>query len=306
MNARAKFKKELRTLLMLLFAVTVSFVSLYVFVIPAEFAPSGIDGISTILYKITGINIGWFKLCINIPLMILALIYLKRRYVIYVIIFTLFDSFGVILLESFHFYTFIPDSLDITQAVGYRLIAAIFAGVALGVSTAVMLKIDCSTGGVDIIGCLVNLKKPNFNIERVVSIICYCVIICSYFVYHDLTSILLSVIQIFVYEWTVSAILRKERYAFEVKIITKEPEKIRDEIIYKHHHSATIVNAKGMYSNDDYYMVITVLNSRNMSEFMNTMKKHPETFIYITDGIRVQGDFHFGDSDKIGKRINAY
>ena len=70
MNLSAKFKKELRSTLMMLFAVTVSYVSLYVFVIPADFAPSGIDGISTILYEITGINIGWFKLCINISYMI--------------------------------------------------------------------------------------------------------------------------------------------------------------------------------------------------------------------------------------------
>lgn len=54
---------------------------------------------------------------------------------------------------------------------GYRLISAIFAGVALGICTAIMLKLGCSTGGIDIVACLVNLKKPNVNIERIISII---------------------------------------------------------------------------------------------------------------------------------------
>lgn len=297
-------KTELGNIALLICAACVSFVSLYVFVIPSNFSPSGIDGISTILFEITGINIGWYKIAFNIPLLILAWIFLKKRYVIYVILFILLDSFGVIILEYIHFYTFVPAGLEQIDAIGYRLIAAIFAGVALGIATALMLKIGCSTGGIDIIACLVNQKKPNLNVERIISIICYCVIACSYFVYWDLTSILLSVIQIFVFEWTVSAILRKQRYALEVKIITKYPEKIRDEILYKHQHSATIVNGRGMYTGEEYYMVITVINSRDIAPFMNSMKQHPDTFVYFSDGVKVQGNFHFGD--KVNERINAY
>lgn len=299
-----KLITELKCVLMMLLAVTISFVSLYVFVIPSNFSPSGVDGISTILYQITGVNIGWFKLAINIPLMVLAWIYLNKRYVLYVIVFTLIDSFGVIILEKIGFYTFIPVGLTAGEAMGYRLIAAIFSGVALGICTGLMLKIGCSTGGIDIIACLVNLKKPNFNIERIISIICYTVILCSYFVFWDLTSILLSIIQIFIFEWTTASILRKDRYAVEVKIITKEPEAIRDEILHKYRHSATVLKATGMYSGETYSMVVTVLNSRNMNEFMTTMKMHPDTFVYFSDGVKVQGDFHFGSN--IGGRIDAY
>lgn len=304
MKHALKFKKEASDIILLVCAAIISFISLYVFVIPSDFSPSGIDGISTILYEITGINIGWFKILINIPLTVLAWIYLKKRYVIYVALFTVLDSVGVILLEYINFYTFIPQDLTLVESIGYRLIAAIFAGVALGISTALMLKIDCSTGGVDIIACLVNMKKPGINIERIISIICYCIIALSYFVYRDLTSVLLSVIQIFVFEWTAAAMLRKERYALEVKIITKEPEKIRGEILHKYKHSATVVKGYGMFTGDEYYMVITVINGRDISEFMSTMKEHRETFVYFSDGVRVQGDFHFGD--KIGKRVNAY
>lgn len=304
MQVKDKIKTELYSVFMMLCAVTVSFVSLYVFVIPSNFSPSGVDGISTILYEITGINIGWFKLAINIPLMILAWIFLKKRYVFYVIAFVLIDSFGVIILENIGFYTFIPEGLTAGEQVGYRLISAIFSGLALGICTGIMLKIGCSTGGIDIVACLVTLKKPNFNVERVISIICYTVILCSYFVYWDLTSILLSCVQIFVFECTAAALLRGIRYAVEVKIITKNPDVIRDEILYKYHHSATIVEATGMFSGEEYSMVITVLNSKDMYSFMTMMKAHPEAFIYFSDGVKVQGDYHFGTS--IGSRVDAY
>ena len=92
--------------------------------------------------------------------------------------------------------------------------------------------------------------------------------------------------------------MQKITDALEVKIITKQPELIRDEILYKHNHSATIIESKGMYSGDGNYMVVSVLNARDIPEFMQTMKKHPDTFVYFSDGVRVQGDFHFGKDDE--------
>jgi len=299
-----KLTKELNSIFLLFCAAAVSFLSVHVFIVPSNFAPSGIEGISMILYEITGINIGWFKLAFNIPLMIVAWVCLNKRYVLYVIAFVVLDSLGVILLEQIGFYTFIPAGLTFGEEMGYRLISAMVAGVALGICTGFMLKIGCSTGGIDIIACLVNMKKPNFHVERVISILCYGVILCSYFVYRDLTSILRSCIQIFVFEWTAAALLRKDRYAVEVKIITKNPDAIRDEILYKYRHSATVVEATGMYTGDAYSMVITVLDSRNMQNFMVSMKAHPDTFIYFTDGVKVQGEYHFGLTTS--ERIDAY
>ena len=296
--------KELGSIVYLLCAAAVSFLSVHVFIVPSSFAPSGIEGISMILYEITGINIGWFKLAFNIPLLIVAWIFLNKRYVLYVIAFVVLDSLGVILMEQIGFYTFIPAGLTAGEEMGYRLISAMVAGVALGVCTGFMLKIGCSTGGVDIIACLVSMKKPNLHVERIISIICYGVILCSYFVYRDITSILLSCIQIFVFEATAASLLRKDRYAVEVKIITKEPEAIRDEILFKYRHSATIVQATGMYTGDAYSMVITVLDSRNMQNFMIAMKAHRDTFIYFTDGVKVQGEYHFGLTES--ERIDAY
>lgn len=298
------FSTEAKNILMILIASVLSFVPVYVFVLPADFSPSGVDGISTILYELTGINIGWFKLMINFPLMLLAWTQLKRKHVIYVGIFTIFDSLGVILLESIDFFPFIPAGLTAAEALCYRLISALCSGVSIGCCTALMLKVGASTGGVDIAAALIGKKFPNYPIERWISIICYCVIAVSYFVYWDLSSILLSVIQIFVFEWTASALLKKDRYAQEVKIITKHPEAIRDEILYKFGHSATILDAKGMYSSENCYMVVSVINSRDIFAFMNLMKKYEDTFIYFTDGVKVQGEFHFGD--QVSTKIDAF
>ncbi|MBQ8308256.1 MAG: YitT family protein [Clostridia bacterium] len=77
-------KKEAKDIALTLIAALFSVVSLHEFVVPADFSPSGIDGACTILYEITGWNMGWFKILINIPLMVLAWIFLNKKYVFYV------------------------------------------------------------------------------------------------------------------------------------------------------------------------------------------------------------------------------
>jgi uncharacterized membrane-anchored protein YitT (DUF2179 family) len=283
--------------LLTIVASVLSAFGLYVFVFPASFAPSGVDGIATMLQETTGLSAGVYSLIINIPLLIVAWFILKKRYVIYTVIFTVLSSLLLVWLQEINFYHY-PNGED-------RILAAIFSGVMLGVRTGIMLRFGASTGGVDIVAGIVQ-KKSNFrNIERIITIICYVIIGLSYFVYRDVDSILYSIVQMFIFEKAVAFVMKDTRNAVEFKIITKNPQEIREDIIYKLKHGATIIESKGMYSETPNYMVISVMNSRDIPEFMNTMKKHPDTFVYFSDGVRVQGDFHFRH-EKIGERIDAY
>ena len=79
---KTRLYKELKAILLTFLAALFSVVALHAFVVPADFSPSGIDGACTILYEITGLNMGWFKILINIPLMILAWKFLNKKYVL--------------------------------------------------------------------------------------------------------------------------------------------------------------------------------------------------------------------------------
>ena len=298
-------KKEISHILLTFLAAFVSVIALHTFVIPSNFSPSGIDGLCTILYEVTGINMGWFKILINIPLLVLAYIFLNKKYVLYIIFFTILDSMGVVVLESVNFYTYIPTDLLAHELIGYRLFAALVSGILLGVCVGIMLKIGYSSGGVDIIACLLHKWKPHFNVERIISVCAYSIVAISFFIYKDMTSIFLSAVQIFVSECIVSTILKRDRYAIEVKIVTKNPEDIRHDILYTHKHGATIVKSNGMYSGDDNYIIFSVMSVKEIPKLMNILKKYPETFVYFSDGVRVQGDFHFRD-DEIGQWIAAF
>ena len=283
-----------RTVIKILFTITAAIVSslaLHVFVYPSDFVPLGLEAIVTMLQKITGINAGWFNIILNAPLIIYAFIRLNKNYIIYSMIFTVISSALIIFWAAIGF----PQYINANE----RLLAAIFAGIMLGVRTALMLRIGSSSGGADIIAAMIQKKFQYVNVERIISLICLVIIGLSYFVYLDFNSILLAVVQMFISERAITMLMRDTRHAIEVKIITKTPEALRDDIIKNLRHGATIIESKGMFTGEDNSMIISVVNVGQISELFNLMKKYPDTFVYYTEVHGVRGNFRWLKDEEV-------
>lgn len=288
---RISIKKEVSAVLVTLAASFLSAFGLHYFVYSASFAPSGVDGIATMLRELTGWNAGIFSLLFNIPLLLVAWFLLKRRYVVYTLIFTVVSSGLLLLFEAVSF--------PIYEGVADGLVAAAFSGVILGVRTGIMLRIGASTGGVDIAAGIVQMKRPHLGVERIITVICYAIIAASYFVYQDVTAILLSFIQMFIFDRFAGAMLRDSRGAVEVTIVTKEPDTIRDEIIYDLKHGATILESRGMYTDGESSLIISVINLRQIPAFLEIIARHPGTFTYYGELMGVSGNFRWRKDDAV-------
>lgn len=287
-------KSVLNELMCLGISLIASFMTaftMHYFVNSANFAPAGIEGIAAMLQKLTGWNTAYFLLIFNIPLLAVAWFMLKKRYVIYTLIFMLGSSGILVIFEQFNFPTY-------TSGVADGLIAAIFSGIILGVRTGIMLRMGASAGGMDIVGSMIQSKKPHLNIERVITILCYLTILASFFVYGEITSILLAFVQMFVFDKFAGYMLKDRRNAVEVKIVTDDPEPIRNEIINTLRHGATAISAKGMYTSDDKWIIISVINIKDISAFFDIIKRHPGTFAYYGEMMGVMGNFRWKKSDE--------
>ena len=283
-------KKEILSVLLTIFASIVSTLALYIFVYPSGFVPLGLEAIVTMIHVKTGFSAGLLTLIFNLPLIVYAWFKLNKRYVIYTLLFTVLSS---ILLEVYGLINLIK-YLD-----SEKTVASIFAGVMLGVRTGIMLKMGSSTGGVDIIAQIVQKKMPYVNLERIITVICCIIIGVSYFVYNDFSCILLALISMVVCEFTTSLILRDSREAIEVKIITKNAEEISAELITELNHTATVIDAEGMYKKENNKVVLAVINRRELPTVMNIVKKYDETFVYYTDVKGVYGKFRRHKTDPL-------
>ena len=272
-----------------LVAALMSAFGMHYFVTSNNFAPAGLDGVATMIAHLAGVNPAYFILALNLPLLMVAWFVLKRRYVIYTVLFTVISSGAMLIFEAVEMPVF---------SSGEGLIAAIFSGALFGLRTGLMIRISASSGGIDIIASMINKKYPYRNIENIITAICYAIIAVSYFVYdRNVMSVLLSVVQMFIFERASGAMLRENRNAVEVKIITKNPAEIRDDIIYNLKHGATVVESYGMYTEERSFMIVSIINIRQIPELFEILKKYPNTFAYYDNVDGVRGNFRWKSTD---------
>ncbi|MBR5478617.1 MAG: YitT family protein [Clostridia bacterium] len=278
-------------LIITLFASVLSAVALYCFVETANFAPSGVDGIAMMTQELTGINIGYVSLAINIPLLICAWFFINKKYVAYTTIFTVISSVAMILMEKFTVYQYISP----TNA----WVAVFASGIMMGLRTAIMIKIGGSTGGVDIIASIVQKKKPYLNIESLISIFCYIIIGFSFFVYGNVESVVMSVAQMMIFNVAMNSVLKTTRNAVEVRIITSSPDDFKQDILLNLKHGATIIPCEGMFTGDQKKMLVTIINIRQMDDLIKLSRKYPNSFIYFSEVNGVWGNFRWNKTDAV-------
>ena len=278
-----------------IFLITVSAflsaIALYTFVNPANFAPSGVDGISMMVQKLSGINMGYISLAINIPLLIIAWFFISKKYVIYTSLFTVVSSVAMIVMEKVNMYEYITET--------HVWIAVFASGIMMGARTAIMIRIGGSTGGVDIIACIVQKKKPYMNIETLISLFCYVTIGISFFVYQNIESVIMSVVQMLIFNLAMNSVLKPTRNAVEVRIITDNPEKFKEDILVNLKHGATVIDCHGMFTGDDKAMIVTIINIHQMDELIKLSKKYDSTFVYFSDVSGILGNFRWRKSDAV-------
>ena len=133
---KERFKREAINVTCTLVAAMMSAFGMHYFVGSADFAPAGLDGVATMIAYMAGdANPAYFILALNLPLLLVAWFVLKKRYVIYTVLFTVISSAMMLILEACHAPVF--DG-------GEGLIAAIFSGVLFGLRTGLMIRISAS------------------------------------------------------------------------------------------------------------------------------------------------------------------
>ena len=263
--------------------------AMHVFVLNASFAPSGIEGIATMLQQGTGISAGYFSMVFNIPLLLFAWFKLNKKYVVYTLLFTVVSSVGMILMEALQVPAY--------DAGSHIWIPALVSGVLMGFRTGCIIRYGGSTGGLDIIGGLIQKGRPYLAVEAPISVLSYIVVGCSYFVYRDINSILLSMLQIFVFTQAMSKVLHSSRSAVEAKIVTTQPDSFKEDILQNLKHTATVLEGQGMFSGDKKYMIITIINVRQMNELTKIARKYPGSFVYFSPVNGILGNFRWRKYD---------
>ena len=262
--------------------------SYHLFVFPNKFAPSGLNGLCTIIQEVFGLNVGYLSLMINIPLALMVFEFVNRKLAFRSMVYVVTFSAMLVILEHVDLSAFAYSTENGTSTILGPLVAGIISGAVY----AMLVKASAYTGGMDYVASLVRIKRPDLNFFYVTFLINVCVAGISYFVYdYQIEPVILCILYSFMSSTVSDNMLKSGRSAIRFEIITPTPEELSREIIAKLHHSATLIPAKGMYSGRETNILICVINKSQIAALSKIIRKYPNSFAIMSSVSEVMGNF---------------
>lgn len=269
--------KKIPELFMIMLLAVLSSVNYTIFVFPNSFAPAGIDGICTMIQDISKVSMGYLSLLINIPLLIIAYIFLNRGFAVKSTVYVLSFSISVILLKHSDISAFCYHTETGTSIV----LAPVAAGAIRGILYALTLKLNGSSGGTDIIAAIVKKTKPHLNLMDNIFSINLIIALCSYFVYGlKPEPVICSIIYSFITSSISNHIQASRNETVKFEIITSDSEELCAEISTRLHQPATIMDAQGAYSGTNKKIVICVIDKQKVPYLEDVIRTFPDTVVF--------------------------
>lgn len=284
------FKKALTYIVIALIAC-VGALNYQLFVFPNSFAPSGINGICTMIQHVFGISVGYLSLLVNIPLAIAVFFKVSRSLALRSMVYVATFSVALVLLDHVDLSGF-AYSTDSSTILG-----PLVAGIINGGIYALLLRASAYSGGIDFVASLIRKYRPGTNFFWTLFSINIGIAFVSFFVYgYKLEPVLLCILYSFATSTVSDRLNKSDRSAVRFEIITDDPEAISRQIIEKLHHSATLIPGRGMYRGKETNLLICVVNRTQAAALSEIIRKDPRTFAVMSHVTEVVGNFQRIDS----------
>ncbi len=260
-----------------------------IFILHNAFAPSGVNGLATMIQYLFDFSVGYFSLIMNIPLAIFCAIFVDKRFALRTMVFTLVFS-GILL--------FLQNEVDMTPFIYHTddgrstLLAPVVSGTINGFIYGMTIRHGASTGGTDFIGEFVHKKHPSYSMTHVVFVANVVVASLSYFVYgYNIEPVALCIIYALLTTLVSDRCVHSGKQAWKVEMITAHPEEVTRAVIQELHHSTTIIQVEGGYSHQGKTMLVCVINRHQIVRMEEILSQFPDTFACVSMVSETVGNF---------------
>ena len=249
------------------------------FLFPSGLPTGGTTGIALLVNRLTGLSVSMFMLGFNIVMLVVGFIFLGKKFAFTTIVSTFtypicLELFGQI-FANVHF----TDDIWLNT---------IFSGLGIGVGLGSVIRMGASTGGMDIPPLILN---KYFKIPVSVSLNAFDIcILLGQAILIPPEMLLYGVILVITYTTVLNKVLLLGGSKMEVKIISRNPEPIRQAIIGHLDRGLTILRAEGGYSQEDHQVLLVVVSNRELPQLERIVKNiDPESFVIVSEVREVSG-----------------
>lgn len=247
---------------------------------PYDLPPGGATGVAMLINHVTGLPVSGLVLAINIPLLILALLKLGRKFA--------FKSIKTVVILSF--------MLELCARIipaydGDIMLAALFGGVIQGAGLGMIMLRGSTTGGTDILSKLIQQKKPHVAIGRLILIIDAVILAATAIVYQSIGNAMYSLIISFVSTQVIDGILYGMDKGKMLMIVSDNYMEIFEMISQELGRGSTILHGTGAYTGEERPVLLCALSN---SEFYPVKRivhmLDPNAFVVALETNEVLGD----------------
>ena len=269
-----------RELIVMTLCTILNALGTHYFRFPNNFTFGGVTGIAMVLQSYLPFTTATINFVISNALLVIGFIVLGK-------------GFGAKTAYVSILYTFLLSALEVIHPITAPLtdqpLLELCYGIGIpGFASALLFYIGASTGGTDIIAMILK-KYTSFNIGNALLITDCLIVLTSFFTFGIETG-LYSVLGLLVKSFVVDNIIESINLCKSFNIICDHPEPICDYIMNELHHSATIYEAKGAFSNQPKKVIITVMSRPQASQLRKYIKTvEPSAFMIITNSSEIIG-----------------
>ena len=276
-----RIQTALKEVPMLTLGTAVTAVGVYFFKFPNNFSTGGVTGMAILLSSIfPAVSSSIFASVLNIVCLILGFVVLNKGFGARTIYCSLLFS-GLLTGLEWLF----PMSAPLTDQ---PLLELFFAVILPALGSGILFNMQGSTGGTDILAMILK-KFTNLDIGR--ALLCVDVIIAGSTLFLiNIQTGLFSLLGLLLKSVLVDTVIESINRKKSVILVTCFPDEVAKFITENLHRSATIWDAKGAYSHETKWVVMSALNRSQAVILRRWLKElDPQAFILITNSSEIFG-----------------
>ena len=278
---KIQWKQEGKNMALLLVGALIYGIGTHAFVEPAHIAPGGDMGIALMVNHFADLPIGLLTLAINIPLLVLAWFSLSHRFAVSTAFATAVCSF----ILDFMVAPVCP------VYTGDRILCSLYGGILSGVGMGLIFMAGMTTGGSDILGYVLQKKRPQLSIGRALMAVDGVILLMSIYVFGNIDAALFGLVSLFATTKVIDSVIYGGDASTMATVVTRKPREIARRIIADLDRSATLVQATGAYSGKDTSVLLCTVRKSQFQRLRKIVyEADPGAFLMATEASEVLGD----------------
>lgn len=279
MSKLIKSKKFYVDVVLIFLGCLIASLGVNLFLTHAQLLSGGATGIALMFEYLTGVQAGIIVFIINIPLFILSIFKLSKK-------FTLYSGVGML---SLSISLIITKPFSTVIEVNDILLYCVYGGVLCGIGYGIVFLRNGSTGGTDIITMLIRKKYSNFEIGKL-GFALNCIIIIVGAVIFGIPKALYTLVSIFIQGVVLDKVLRGLSSKNLLLILTNKEQDVIKYIMSDLNRGVTSLVSEGEYTHSKRKMLYCIVTTREMLTLKNKILKiDPSAFITVVDVSEVKG-----------------